>query len=60
MGLGLALVNEVIKAHRGEVWVESQVGSGSLFGFFLPLDQVDEKLQQTVSPAIQKNLDAAP
>lgn len=37
-GLGLSLVNNVIERHRGELWVESNHGQGSTFGFWLPLN----------------------
>ncbi len=37
LGLGLPLVRYVIQAHGGEVWADSQVGQGSVFGFSLPL-----------------------
>jgi signal transduction histidine kinase len=36
-GLGLSLVKTVIERHGGEVWVHSEPGIGSTFGFWLPL-----------------------
>jgi|GEM_PF-2758198 len=32
-GLGLILCREFIKFHKGEIWVESQIGVGSTFSF---------------------------
>ncbi len=45
-GLGLSLVKTVIDRHHGEVWVKSQLGKGSQFGFWLPLTQPDESEPQ--------------
>ncbi|HEX2908069.1 MAG TPA: PAS domain-containing sensor histidine kinase [Phototrophicaceae bacterium] len=36
-GLGLSLVKTIIERHQGEVWVKSEAGQGSRFGFWLPL-----------------------
>ncbi len=35
-GLGLTIVAQIVKAHRGRVTVESQPGNGSTFSIFLP------------------------
>jgi len=36
-GLGLAIVKHVIQMHGGTVWVESDMGKGSIFYFALPV-----------------------
>lgn len=37
-GLGLSYVKTIIEAHGGTVSLQSEVGKGSLFRFFLPVD----------------------
>jgi len=37
MGLGLAITKRLIQAHRGKVWVDSELGRGSVFSFLLPI-----------------------
>jgi signal transduction histidine kinase len=37
MGLGLSLVRAIVEAHRGVVWVESDLGRGATFSVWLPL-----------------------
>jgi len=44
LGLGLFISSEIIKRHKGEIWVESKPGTGSTFYFKLPLGS-DQRLE---------------
>ncbi len=39
-GLGLYIVKKIIEGHKGKIWVESIVCSGSIFNFSLPYKKI--------------------
>jgi signal transduction histidine kinase len=39
LGLGLPISKGIVEAHGGRIWVESQVGKGSVFHVDLPKEQ---------------------
>jgi len=52
-GRGLAVVHGIVKSHRGEIFVESQVGQGTTCRVLLPTtgdDASENGLQQTAIP----------
>jgi len=43
-GLGLTLSKRILELHGGRIWVESEAGQGSTFGFALPIRSGDSAL----------------
>jgi signal transduction histidine kinase len=41
-GLGLTIAKKVIESHGGEIWLRSEVGTGTSFCFSLPLQAINE------------------
>ena len=42
MGLGLAIAKRLVQAHRGKIWVDSELRKGCTFTFLLPLDKQED------------------
>jgi signal transduction histidine kinase/class 3 adenylate cyclase/CheY-like chemotaxis protein len=60
-GLGLSITRQLIHQHGGRIWVESEVGTGSVFHFTLPISKeevVPASLPQ-LTPLMQESVTSA-
>lgn len=40
-GIGLSIAKRIVERHHGNIWVESEIGSGTSFFFWLPAKQIE-------------------
>jgi len=53
-GIGLSLTKDLVKIHKGFLYVESTLGEGSTFSIYLPfnISQIEEKEEETTDSEI--------
>jgi len=51
LGLGLAIAKDLVTAHGGMIWAESELGQGTVFHFTLPLAMPTAVSQPTQAPS---------
>lgn len=54
-GLGLPIAKQLIEAHSGFIWVDSEINCGTTFSFVIPVLSEKEKFEQDFEQALQKS-----
>ncbi len=54
-GLGLPIAKQLIEAHSGFIWVESELNCGTTFSFVIPVLSEKEKFEQDFAEAVEKS-----
>ncbi len=59
-GLGLSIVKKIMNLHGGDVRVKSELGNGTTFTFYIPLEGKKKKVTRTKPTSIPQSAESEP